>query len=46
MSKYFQVFLYDISLFSDDIFLLFLTTISTNANIIVFLFSKDLLSVD
>ena len=33
MSKYFQVFLYGISLFSDDsvfFFLLFLTTISTN----------------
>ena len=47
MSKYFQVFLYDISLFSDDsFFLLFLTTISTNTNIMVFLFSNNLLSVD
>ena len=51
MSKYFQVFLYDISVFSDDsfiylFFLLFLTTISTNINIIVFLFSNNLLSVD
>ena len=51
MSKYFQVFLYDISLFSEDSFLLlllllFLATISTNTNIIVFLFSYNLLSVD
>ena len=52
MSKYFQVFLYDISLFSDDSFffgggvLLFLTTISTNTNMIAFLFSNNLLSVD
>ena len=48
MSKYFQVLLYDISLFSDDSFFLklFLTTISTNTNIIVFLFSNNLLSVD
>ena len=47
-SKYFQVFLYGISLFSDDsfVFWLFLTTISTNTNIMVFLFSNDLLSVD
>ena len=42
MSKYFQVFLHDISLFSDDSFFflffflkLFLTTISTDINIIV-----------
>ena len=49
MSEYFQVFLYDISLFSDDSFFffdsLFLTTISTNTNTIVFLFSNNLLSV-